>query len=115
MICVLTNDEKLKTRATCELPYSLARIATIYADRGTSEATDSLSQSPQPLLDFTEYPWVQSVMQLQLETADLRSQVSVMADRLARIDGSKAYRSLVKARNVLNKIKNRSQYSRMQE
>jgi glycosyltransferase involved in cell wall biosynthesis len=109
MICVLTNDEKLKTRATCELPYSLARIATIYADRGTSEGTDLLSQSPQPLLDFTEYPWVQSVMQLQLETADLRSQVSRMADRLARIDGSKAYRSLVKARNVLNKIRNRSQ------
>ena len=109
MICVLTNDTKLRARAESELPWNLARIAAIYADRDTCETAGSLPVSPQPAGEFTDAFGSHSVIQLQSQIYDLSMQVKSLSDRLATIGSSKVYRSLVKARNVLIKIKSLSQ------
>ena len=94
-----------------ELLYDLARIAAIYADRGTGEAATHPSLSPQPPVQIEESFWEHSVIQLQSQVDDLNAQVKTLSDRLTKIRSSKVYQGLVRLRNLLNKIRLKSSLS----
>ena len=105
---VLTDDAGIRARTQSELLYNLARIAAIYADRSTGESAASPSQSPQSIGQFAESFWESSVLQLQSQVDELNDRVRTLSERLHTIRSSTAYQSLVKVRNFINKITNRS-------
>jgi glycosyltransferase involved in cell wall biosynthesis len=101
---VLTDDNGLKDRTVSELLCVLSRIMEEYADRHPSETADSHTESTRSPARFNDSSWENLALELRSQVNTLQAQVAALSERLAIIRRSKVYRSLVKARNLLNAI-----------
>jgi hypothetical protein len=101
---VLTDDNGLKDRTVSELLCVLSRIMEEYADRHPSETADSHTESTRSPARFNDSSWENLALELRSQVNTLQAQVAALSERLATIRSSKVYRSLVKARNLLNAI-----------
>ncbi len=100
----LADDSGLKNRAASELLCVLSHIMEKYADRRPSETADSHTESTRSPARFNDSSWENLALELRSQVNTLQAQVAALSERLATIRSSKVYRSLVKARNLLNAI-----------
>jgi hypothetical protein len=100
----LADDSGLKNRAASELLCVLSHIMEKYADRRPSETAVSHTESTQSPGRFNDRSWESMVLELPSKVNKLQAEVAFLSERLAIIRNSKVYRSLVKARNLLNAI-----------
>ena len=100
----LADDSGLKNHAASELLFVLSHIMEKYADRRPSETAVSHTESTRLPGRFNDLSWESMALELRSEVNTLQAQVAVLSERLAIIRSSKVYRSLLKARNLLNAI-----------
>jgi teichuronic acid biosynthesis glycosyltransferase TuaG len=105
-IHAFTHDLGLRASAESELIYHLGLIRDVYTEETRRDAANSSHKSQQPPGNFDQSSWGHTTLQLQSQVNDLQAQVRTLAERLAKISGSRVYQSLVKIRNLLRSVVN---------
>jgi hypothetical protein len=97
----LTDNPELRVHTESELLYNLGLIRNIYIEGASSGVADSVPKSCHSAEKVDGSSWDQSALKLQSQVNALQAQVRELSERLTTIRGSRVYRSLVKARNLL--------------